>query len=183
MGCTVEVNVGALPGGNTLTFEPTSTDPITNPIFWNYDGAKLQFQLPYGSGGIPFTFKISGNGACSDRMFVFFTYSNNSRMAAADSTDEKRYLFSFNPNPVTSTLMITAQENSNVSNVAAAKSIYQIHFISRVYELNTNTLVMSAPSGIGERTQQINVSQLRPGFYVLQIVEGDQIHNIKFLKQ
>ena len=109
-GCTVTVNL-SLGMGKTVNFIPADSDPVSNPITWFYSGSTLYFQLPLGSGGIPFRFKITGQaGTCYEKTLLFFTYSNNARYAILAS-----------PNPSTDLLNVTIQEN--VETVPVSNSI------------------------------------------------------------
>jgi hypothetical protein len=173
-GCTVYVNVGNLSAYHkTIAFVPTGSSEVSNPIFWYYNGSQLIFQLPYGSGGIPFTFKITGDGACYEKSLLFFTYSNNGR-----------YSFAVAPNPAKENLMITAKENEEYlkeSKLMSTKST--LVFTMNVYDINTNTLALAQRSSIGALQHKLNTDRLRTGYYVLQIDDGEIKHTIKFFKE
>ena len=150
------------------------------PLFWSYTPAPntpyatgtLYLQLPYGSGGVPFIFNITANGACYSKSLVFFAYSNNSR-----------YAFSASPNPVSDVLTITAVENDEATIAQNNKSLRtDVTITANITELNTNQLMLTRKMMSSNKTYQINVSSLRKGYHVLQIIEGDQTHTIKFLK-
>lgn len=143
------------------------------PLYWSYSpGGPLYLQLPYGSGGIPFTFDITGSGACYNKYLTFFAYSNNSR-----------YVFSVSPNPVSDVLTITGTENDEATIAQNSKSLStDVTITANITELNTNQLMLTRKMMSNNKTYQLNVSSLRKGYHVLQIIEGDQTQTIKFLK-
>lgn len=172
-GCMVYVNLGDMTG-RTVTLSPGSG----TPMFWTtgssmYYQNTLYFQLPLGSGGIPFTFKITGNGACYERTLLFFSISNNGR-----------YAFAATPNPVKSDLYVYATENDKYlaeHKLSSAKD--KLQFTMNVYDLNTNSLQMTQRSVTGSMPHRLNVAKLKPGYYILQISDGKETQTVKFLKE
>lgn len=173
-GCMTTVSLSNM-NGRTVSLSGGGT-----PLFWSYTPAPntpyatgtLYLQLPYGSGGVPFIFNITANGACYSKSLVFFAYSNNSR-----------YAFSASPNPVSDVLTITAVENDEATIAQNNKSLRtDVTITANITELNTNQLMLTRKMMSSNKTYQINVSSLRKGYHVLQIIEGDQTHTIKFLK-
>lgn len=170
-GCMVYVDLGTIPG--TVTLAPGSGQPM----FWSvgttsYYQNTLYFQLPLGSGGVPFVFNITVNGACFNKSLLFFSYSNNGR-----------YFFTAIPNPVKNILTVTAKENKDLLLQTKNESTKNnLQFIMNIYDVNTNTLQMTKSSNKGSLQYQINTSRLKTGYYVLQIIEGDQTQSIKFFK-
>jgi len=172
-GCMVYVNLGNI-NGLTINLAPGSGQPL----FWavgttSYYQNTLYFQLPLGSGGVPFTFTITGDGACYQRSLLFFSYSNNGR-----------YVFNTVPNPVKDLLTITAKESEEYSKHNEGLSpTSTLQFTMKVYEMNTNILQMVQRSSKGSFQHQMNTSTLRRGYYILQITEGNQTQSIKFFKE
>lgn len=76
-GCRVTVTLDHMEG-KTCTAEPSASLSGT-PTFWTYlsNTHQLLFELPYGSGGIPFHFNITGEGMCQAKQLLFFSISNN----------------------------------------------------------------------------------------------------------
>lgn len=76
-GCRVTVNLQHMEG-KTCTVE-TSPSLSGTPTFWTYlsNTHQLLFELPYGSGGVPFRFNITGSGMCQPKSLLFFSISNN----------------------------------------------------------------------------------------------------------
>jgi len=130
-------------------------------------------QLPLGSGGIPFTFKITGNGACYERTLLFFSISNNGR-----------YAFAATPNPVKSELYVYARENDKfLAENKLTSTKEKLQFTMNVYDLNTNTLQMTQRSITGSMQHRLNVARLKPGYYILHISDGKETQAIKFFKE
>ena len=171
-GCMVYVNLGDMIG-RTITFTGA-----TAPLTWGFGTTAyyqntLYFILPLGSGGIPFSWKVSGTGACFESNYLFFSYSNNGR-----------YAFAAMPNPAKDILTISAKENEDLLLQTKSKSANEeLHFIMNIYDINTNILQITKSSNIGSLKHSINISKLKTGYYVLQIVEDDQSHTIKFFKE
>lgn len=174
-GCNVYVNIGDVGAYNkTVTFIPTGPSQVTNPIFWYYSGSQLVFALPLGSGGIPFTFRISGDGACYEKNLLFFSYSNNGRTA-----NSNEYTFSIAPNPVKDILTVTAQKDHE--HLPGLK-LALLQWTSTIYQANTTRPVLIQRSSKGNMTQ-IDVSKLSKGLYVIEIKQGSYTQSIKFIKE
>ena len=176
-GCTVYVNLGDMTG-RTVSLASGSGQPV----FWyvgstSYYQNTLYFQLPYGSGGIPFTFKITGNGACYEQSLLFFSYSNNGRYSASSN-----YSFNIAPNPVKNILLITAKKENQTILPKTKLLSKDLQYTLNIYETNTNRILLTQKD-IVSKVHSINVSILRTGIYVLQIMEGGHIHTMKFLKE
>lgn len=171
-GCMVYVNLGDMTG-RTVTLGGGGT-----PLLWgvgstSYYPNTLYFKLPLGSGGIPFTFNITGDGACYTRSLLFFSYNNNSRYAYAAS-----------PNPANNQLTLTIKENEEyLMNTNEKTRTDNSKTTLNIFDMNTSKLYFSQQvlSGSGQHT--LNVSSLKPGYYVLQIVKGEDIQSIKFKKE
>lgn len=171
-GCMVYVNLG------DMTNRSVNLTGSGQPLYWNFGPTSyyqntLYFQLPLGSGGIPFTFEITGNGACYTRTLLFFSYSNNGR-----------YAYAATPNPVKNLLTVTVKENEEYLKLAKEQSTKdKLLFTMNIYDISTNTLQLSQRSSIGTLKHQINTSRLKKGYYVLQIINGKDRQSIKFLKE
>lgn len=171
-GCMVYVNLGDMTG-RTVTLGGGGT-----PLLWgvgstSYYPNTLYFKLPLGSGGIPFTFNITGDGACYSRSLLFFSYNNNSRYAYAAS-----------PNPANNQLTLTVKENEEyVVNSNEKTRSDNSKTTLNIFDMNTSKLYFSQQvlSGSGQHT--LNISSLRPGYYVLQVINGEDIQSIKFKKE
>jgi Zn-dependent metalloprotease len=182
-GCYVYVTLGDLTG-KTVSFVGS-----TPPLGWaitNTNINTLLFQLPLGAGGIPFTFKISGAGACYEQQMMFFVYSNNGR-PLAPATANGIYTFTAVPNPVKDILTVTAKENKNEDytlNTKTKLADQKTEFTFNIYDVNKSVLQITQKSKKGSLQHQINTSQLKTGYYILEIIQGNQTAKpIKFFKQ
>lgn len=175
-GCMVYVALGDMTGRTVSVSGPAQ------PMFWTVTGSTsyfpnssstLMFQLPLGSGGVPFTFQITGNGACYTRTLLFFSYSNNGR-----------YTYATVPNPVKDLLTVTVKENEEylVSNKLTSEKD-KLQFTMNIYDVNTSRLQLRHRSAVGSMQHQLNTSRLNPGYYILEITDGEQKQSIKFLKE
>ncbi|HEY0066468.1 MAG TPA: trypsin-like peptidase domain-containing protein [Flavisolibacter sp.] len=179
-GCTVYVTLGNLNTYNkTVTFVPTGSSSVSNPIFWYFNNNQLVFQLPYGSGGIPFTFKITGDGACYEKTLLFFSISNNGR--AAGTSPE--YTFNIAPNPVNDVLTVQAKAAKSPKTVAEKLSARSLQFTCNIYDVNSTMLLMTRRSVKGSTTHRINTATLKPGLYILEVVRNGEKQTIHFRKE
>ena len=77
-GCMVYVNLGDMTG-RTVTLGGGGTPLLLGVGKTSYYSNTLYFKITLNSGGIPFTFNITVDGACYQRSLLFFSYNNNSR--------------------------------------------------------------------------------------------------------
>ncbi len=112
-------------GGKTVTFTGA-----TNPLYWNYNSlnSTLSLQLPYLHGGIPFTFKISGEGACQDKSLLFF------------STRVQGTYYMVSPNPATDMITITANSTLEVQSSDSKNFTEELDFIVKIADTETGQL-------------------------------------------
>ncbi|RYZ22699.1 MAG: hypothetical protein EOO16_08010 [Chitinophagaceae bacterium] len=171
-GCMVYVPIG-LPFGRTLTFTGS-----TQPEVWGvgstiYGPTTLYFKLPIYSGGIPFTWKISGDGACFDKTFLFFSITANGRMATGPS-------FQVAPNPVDALLQIRmdAGEDTDPKARNGSPAAYTVSVI----DTRTNLEVIRPRKAIGAR-YSCNVGHLPQGVYCARIEYGGKVQLVKFVKR
>jgi len=175
--CTITVSLN-LSQGASVVYTSLGTGP-TNvlPTFWNYNNATglLSFQIPSSTSGVQAAFDISGNG-CSNGRIHFYAPRQGMRLA-----------FTASPNPVQQTLIIDASEipateNSKTVAITASEKA-ALQFTMNVYDVNTNRLLLTQRSSKGSLQQQLNVSTLKPGYYVVEITEGSNKQSLKFFKE
>lgn len=133
------------------------------------------FALPLGSGGIPFTFRISGDGACYEKNLLFFSYGNNAR-----TTNSNEYTFSIAPNPVKDILTVTAKKDHEHQ---PKLKFATLQWTATIYQANITTPVLIQKSNKGSLTQRIDVSKLNKGLYVIEIRQGIYTQSLKFIKE
>ncbi|MBW4890553.1 M4 family metallopeptidase [Mucilaginibacter sp. HMF5004] len=181
-GCMVHLSL-YLPPNKTVTVGSGGG----TPDYFYYSGGILNFSLPIGSGGVPFYFNITptvNDGSCSSYL-VFFTYSNNQNAAMR---------YSIAPNPVGNTMNIIANDNATSTNslllktatpesTAAEQKRKSFQFNAKIYDVIQNKLLLTKKSNPGEMFQNIDVSSLKPGYYVLIIEDGDKPKTINFIKE
>jgi hypothetical protein len=93
-GCMTEVSLSQMTG-RTISF----TSGYPQPLSWYYSSSnsKLYLQLPTQSG--PYTFSITGAGACYSKTLVFFAYSG--------------YTLLVSPNPTSGETTVTIEQTLN----------------------------------------------------------------------
>lgn len=174
-GCRVYVNLGTIPrtvalgsGGQPTTWG-ISNSPYPNTLY---------FELPIGSGGVPFTFKIAGNGDCGDVSLVFFTYSNNARIA-----------YEASPNPAGNEVTVTATENDTDTSAdeatpkKAKKDKKPLAYTVEVYDTSTGTLKMSQKNSNGNLENHLDISKLKAGYHMLHIKDEEGSYIIRIYKE
>lgn len=168
-GCMTEITLSGMVG-KTVTFSGS-----IQPLYWSYNSSTsiLYLQLPYGSGGIPFAFKINGEGACYEKSILFFSYSNNSS-----------YSFAAAPNPVSDELTIYSQPSDETITLKGYElAISDLEFTASIYDVATNVLMLRQKrTKDGSSEFKLNVSKLRPGPYILQILQGDDLQTFRIQK-
>jgi hypothetical protein len=168
-GCMTQITLSNM-GGKTITFTGTM-----QPTYWNYDSStsKLWLQMPVGSGGIPFTFKISGTGVCQDKYLLFFSYLSSSSFA-----------YEVSPNPVSETLSINvALNDQEVEQKGVEQSVSDLEFQACIYDISDGSLLIQPRDFKGALRHEIDVSRLPPGIYSLRIRQGQRVQSIKFIKE
>ena len=175
MCCDVRVTLN-LPSNKTLTLTGSGV-----PNYWYYYDGILYFSLPYGSGGVPFTFSITpttDDGECTSTL-LFFAYSNNGNAS---------YTYMVAPNPVIDMLNIVVNDNTTSSTTeinstnTVKKDMNNLQFTAKIYDIYYNKFIKSQNSKKGEKFLNIDVSSLRIGYYVVIIDDGTQKQAIQFYK-
>ena len=172
-GCMVYVNLGSIPAGTVTRSggQPLTWGTSTNSYYPN----TLYFQLPLGSGGVPFTFTMPGNGDCGSKSLTFFSYSNNSFAS---------YSYEAAPNPIADEVTIIAKENDeHPENSETKDSSPPLSYTVEVYEVWTGRLKMSQKNVNGNLKHSLNTSKLGPGHYILRIDDGQKSQTIKVFKE
>ena len=161
-GCPVQVNLGNLINdGKTVSFLSAGAPPD----YWSVYNGVLYFQMPLGSGGVPATFKISGEGACFDRLLQFYVISGNGRNT-----------YVANPNPVSNILSIEIKRD-----LIIAKSNVADYGI-KISDFNSKVVVRQQQLKNISDKFQINMAGLKAGYYAVEITEGDEVKVLKILK-
>ncbi|WP_280646426.1 MULTISPECIES: S8 family peptidase [unclassified Dysgonomonas] len=80
-GCLATINFTNIEVGQPMRLSTYGAIPD----YWNYNAntRTLLLRLPYGSGGIPYTFVSGPEGGCGERSITFFSVSNNGNLKNA----------------------------------------------------------------------------------------------------
>lgn len=117
-----------------------------------YTSKCLYFQLPLGSGGIPFTFTLSkGTGSCGKQL-LFFSISNNGR--------EAEQTFTVSPVPAKNNITITGIENFSFS---AVKITDKTGTVKKQWKLPNKT-----------KTVSLSIAGLPTNVYYVQVFNGTE---------
>lgn len=171
-GCLTTITLSSMVGKSV-----TYTGAV-QPLYWYYNSSeyKLYLQLPYMSGGIPFTFKITGQGACYEKSLLFFSYSQPYYPS---------YSFSVSPNPVSNDyLTISATPSEELILEKGLEFVSSdLEYAVSIIDLATGEIVSKGIKFKGSLEERLDISKLRRGLYSLQIFWKDDTQNIRFLKE
>lgn len=147
-----------------------------DPLMWWYSNNTLYLQLPHQSGGIPFTFSITGDGACNDKSLLFFSMSKK----------DNKFLstYSISPNPVENDLTITAKRNDNYTSEDASLNAHT--FDVNIYKIQSKELVFSERMLKGFEKHTLNLSKIDDGYYIIEITNSNdpsKYQTFKFYKE
>lgn len=161
-GCMVYVNLGDMTG-RTVSLASGSGTPMTWTVGTSsYYQNTLFFQLPLGSGGIPFTFNIIGDGACYQKSLLFFSIGNNG--------------FTAFPNPASNTVNIESSKSNEKS--SPTREIREVVLINKM-----GSISYRKQFGKGVLNVNIPVAQLKNDIYVLKISDGKNWQTEKLVVQ
>lgn len=129
------------------------------PDVWYYNGStQIQFQLPLGSGGIPFYVEIGDDGSCNKRRFLFFSVSNNGNI----SSKSLKIVSSGAQKDIT----IISEQRERVQDI--------VNWNLEIYDTSYGNKVCDVKNLINT-TYQLNTSGWIPGLYVVRAVIGDEV--------
>lgn len=129
------------------------------PDVWYYNGStQIQFQLPLGSGGIPFYVEIGDDGSCNKRRFLFFSVSNNGNI----SSKSLKIVSSGAQKDIT----IISEQRERVQDI--------VNWNLEIYDTSYGNKVCDVKNLVNT-TYQLNTSGWTPGLYVVRAVIGDEV--------
>ena len=171
-GCLATITLNSMIG-KTVTYTGA-----VQPLYWYYNSSqsKLYLQLPYMSGGIPFTFRITGEGACQEKSLLFFSHSQPYYPS---------YSFLVSPNPTNSEYITISAKPSDefLAEKGAETASAELEYLISVIDLATGETVSKGINFKGKLEERLDISRLRKGLYSLQIYWKDEIQSIRFLKE
>jgi hypothetical protein len=160
-------------GGTPLDYGLTNyTFQYSSPY---YQTVKcLYFNLPLGSGGVPFTFDLSkGVGGCGRRL-LFFSITANGKNAPQNQS----VIYTATPNPVLDIVNVKVLNNSNSS----SKNLATGEYVIQIAELNTNLPLKQLRIKKTGGDFQINMAGLKTGYYAVEINDGINKQVLKIFK-
>lgn len=152
-GCMVHVKL------NEINKDVYLSNTSPQPLYWHYDKAtrQLDFQLPYSSGGIPYTFFIGGKGACQQKYMVFFSISNNGNAS--------NYSMKVNLSDSHKDILITSNKRVKPQNILYWDlEVYNTAWGMKVFEMKD----------IKTKNYSIETSGWTSGTYVVRAIIGDE---------
>ena len=164
-GCLTEISLKNM-FGKTVTLAPGSG----TPLYWDYlpNQSLLLLKLPYGSGGVPFQFKITGG--CKERSILFFSISDN-----------KNIQLSIYPNPASDIVTVELQESTDTK---TASNTLKVLPTGKEYEIqlwDSTHMIRSVKTS--DPIFQLTVSGLPSGIYFIRVIIDGEIFTKKLIKR
>ena len=155
-GCMTEVTLSNMFG------KTVSLSGSAQPLYWYYNSSnsKLYLQLPNQSGGIPFVFSITGDGACYSKTLTFFTYSG--------------YNLLFTPNPTAGETTLTI-ETSSAEKAFDETARWDLEIYSETQLLKTRQ------TGLRGQSAKIQTAGWQEGVYLVRVNYKGEILTGKLL--
>lgn len=158
-GCMTEVSLSQMTG-RTVSF----TSGYPQPLSWYYSSSnsKLYLQLPTQSG--PYTFSITGAGACNSKTLVFFAYSGYSLLVS--------------PNPASGETTVSIKESlsegeSLKSGITETGFDYDEEWEMEVYDnLQNQKLKVDKVKG---KSTTIQTYDWKEGVYIIRVKYKNEI--------
>lgn len=158
-GCMTEVSLSQMTG-RTVSF----TSGYPQPLSWYYSSSnsKLYLQLPTQSG--PYTFSITGAGACNSKTLVFFAYSGYSLLVS--------------PNPASGETTVSIKESLNEgeslkSGITETGFDYDEEWELEVYD-NQQNQKLKIDKVKGKNTT-IQTNDWKEGVYIVRVKYKNEI--------
>lgn len=146
---------------------------ITGSVFhWSASsGTNLSF-YPDGVSGSPVIFRLTNNNSCGTQYYDFTFYP------AQYNTP---YYYIVSPNPATTSLLLSVDETKLAKQNIIKSSKQDIKEITILDKMGT--VVKKQTFGNGIRQVNLNVADLKTGYYILKIFNGNQYVSMKFMKE
>ena len=170
MGCTV-----------VLKSEMFKTRPVSysgaTPAMWSVDKAmgRVYFQLPLGTGGIPFSIKL---GECFNKGFLFFAIGNNGNMSSSNTL-----VITPNGGIYDIAILETIEGNSNIPNEyhddylrQKDQNNYKSSITEGLVEIYSGQTGRKMTTGkLTDNHYSLNCTGWPSGFYVVRVVRGNEV--------
>ena len=143
----------------------------TTSNWYSNIGTHLTF---YGSQTGTLQFRLTKNNSCGNQYYDFYfnptqyTYSQYS-------------VYTLSPNPATSTLTISIDEAKLAKENVVASNKQDIKEI--VITDKMGTPLRKQMFGMHTRRTALDISNLKPDFYILRIFDGTNYSSLKFIKK
>lgn len=177
-GTTVYSATAYLNTDNTLTiYNPELANGtwslLTGSVLqWSSTGGSHLTFYPGGTNGSFVQFRLTNNNACGTQYYDFNFYPVQYNPP---------YYYIVSPNPATTSLLVAVDETKLTTQKIVKSTEQDIKEITILDKMGT--VVKKQTFGTGIRQINLNVSDLRTGYYVLKIFNGKQNVSLKFIKE
>lgn len=162
-----------LPSITTFTAPNSTSTSVTllagSPI-WSFTGGStgtLSVQLPSGQDAAFFLYAKSSN--CGE-----------SRKIVAYTAPLKGFAYELSPNPAYNFVLIKPiKDEADIAN--SSRKLSDLEYTVKFIDVMTGSLVLQTKVNKGEIQKNINVSNLRKGHYIVQIIEGTDLSTLRLL--
>jgi len=154
---------------NISCVQSTTNPPVSSTGFVFYSSTNtFWFTL---SSGQSISVNFSGTSSC------------DGNVVATRSFYVSGYSYTVNPNPATDNLTITVNEINPQKGINLLNQNGNFNYTAYVYDANTNALIMTKHNEAGNKQIKLNISSLRSGYYIVELVNGTEKKSYKIFKQ
>lgn len=147
-----------------LCFHNASYTGMT-PDDWYVTNDHIEFELPYGSGGIPFVVNLKDSYGNLKYYYTFFTYSNNGKALSIDPINTSSYNVSLN--------FDKTENNGNERPFVNADWLLEVYNTQKALKVYSATV-------LGNKTT-IDTSGWEQGSYIIRAVVGEEVYTEKLM--
>ena len=158
------------PDVSSITCVQGSTNPPPSSTGFIYYPSNKSFWFTIANGE-SVSVNLSGTSSC------------NGTVTATRSFYISHYSYLVTPNPVSGTLTITQEGKIFKTDGKTVQINDNVSYLVNIYDVNTNMLKLSKRSQPGNKKMQLDVSSLKTGYYVVEIVTGNDKKSYKIFKQ
>jgi hypothetical protein len=142
----------------------------TTSNWYSNIGTHLTF---YGSQTGMLKFRLTSNNSCGNQYYDIYFYPTQ-------YTYSQYSLYTLSPNPANSTLLVSVDENKLAKENIRATDGQDIKEITILDKMGMPLKKQNFGGHVRKTT--VNISKLKPGFYILRIFDGANYTSLKFIK-
>lgn len=158
------------PDVSNITVVQSSTNPPPSTTGFIYYPSNKSFWFTIANGQ-SISINLSGTSSCSGTV------------TATRSFYISHYSYLVTPNPVSGTLTITQEGRIFKTDGKTVQIDDNVSYLVNIYDVNNNMLKLSKRNQPGNKKMQLDVSSLKTGYYIVEIISGNDKKTYKVFKQ